>query len=294
MLPQLTYFLVIIIWATTPLAIKLGGDSFAPLTGLSLRIALAFLVGSAICTIGGYAGLNIRQHGKLYFAASISLFPNMALVYLAATFIPSGLIALLFGLSPFFTALLSRPILGEGDLQPRKLVATGIAVCGLGLIFAERSSFSAGSGFGILLMLLSNLLFSGSALWVKRITRTMTVAPMEQALGAMAFSLPGLFATWFLVVGFEPIHVSAISVASLLYLSFFGSLLGFVAYYYILNQFTVETVSLIPLITPVLAMILGVIVADEMVSPGMIIGASLILIALVIHQQLWSFLKRRV
>ncbi|MFA7556077.1 MAG: DMT family transporter [Spongiibacteraceae bacterium] len=293
MLPQLTYFLVIIIWATTPLAIKLGGESFVPLAGLSLRIALAFLVGSAICTIGGYAGLNIKRHWKLYAVASIGLFPNMALVYMAATYIPSGLIALLFGLTPFYSALLSQLLLGEGDLPARKLVAITIAVVGLGLIFADRSSLNAGSTPGILLMLISNLLFSGSALWVKRINRTLSVGPMEQALGAMVFSLPGLFITWFAVVGFEPVSVTPASLVSLLYLAFCGSLLGFVAYYYILNQFTAETVSLIPLITPVLAMILGVVVVDEQVTLAMIAGAVLIISALIIHQRLWHVLRLR-
>lgn len=293
MLPQLTYALVIIIWATTPLAIKLGGESFTPLSGLSLRIALAFLVGSALCTIVGYAGLNIRRHWTLYTAASISLFPNMVLVYTAATYIPSGLIAVLFGLTPFYSALLSRPLLGEGDLQPRKLLAIAIAVVGLGLIFVDRSSLGAGSTTGIVLMLISNLLFSGSALWVKRISRTLSVAPAEQALGAMVFSLPGLFISWFVVAGFEPVQVSPVSLMSLLYLALCGSLLGFVAYYYILNHFTVETVSLIPLITPVLAMVLGMLVADEQITAAMIVGACLIIVALTIHQRLWHVIFRR-
>ena len=92
MLVRLTYVLVIFIWATTPLAIKLGGDSLQPIAGLTMRIALAFGVGSIICTIGGFAGLAIRRHWKLYFAASISLFPNMALVYFAASIYPLALL----------------------------------------------------------------------------------------------------------------------------------------------------------------------------------------------------------
>ena len=290
MLPQFAYLLVIMIWATTPLAIKLGGESFAPLAGLSLRIALAFIVGSAICTLGGYTGLNIRQHWKLYAVASISLFPNMALVYTAATYISSGLIALLFGLTPFYTAVLSKPLLGESNLQPRKVVAIAIAVVGLGLIVADSISLGANTTGGVLLMLLSNLLFSGSALWVKRINLTLSVAPVEQALGAMAFSLPGLLISWLLVVGYDLVQPSPTALVSLLYLTLCGSLLGFVAYYYILNQFTAETVSLIPLITPVLAMILGVMIADEQVTFVMIVGAALIIGALTIHQQPWRFL----
>lgn len=291
MLAQWTYLLIIIIWATTPLAIKLGVETFPPMASLTLRIALAFIIGSAICTIQGYAGLNIRKHWPLYFAASISLFPNMALVYVAAQYIPSGLIALLFGLSPFFSALLSPFILGESNMELRKWFAISLAAAGLVLIFFDGINLSQESATGIILMLLSNLLFSGSALWVKRLSKRFTVPPLEQALGSMAFSLPGMVLTWIFFFGVEPFEYSAVSLAALLYLALFGSLIGFVAYYYILSRMTAETVSLIPFITPVLAMVLGVIFLNEVITPVMFSGAGLILLALVIYQRLWKGLK---
>lgn len=284
MLPQFAYLLVIIIWATTPLAIKLGGESFAPLAGLSLRIVLAFMVGSVICTLVGYSGLNIRRHWKLYAIASISLFPNMALIYMAATFIPSGLVALLLGLTPFYIAALSKPLLGERSLQPRKMVAIGIALAGLGLFMIDSVSLGSGVFAGVALMLFANLLASISALLVKRINGSLAVSPVEQTLDAMAFSLPGLLICWLVVVGYEPTHPSPTALVSLLYLTLISSLLG---YFYILNQFTAESVSLIPL---VLAMVLGVMIADEQVTFVMIVGAALIIGALTIHQQPWRFL----
>lgn len=288
MLVRFTYLLVIAIWATTPLAIKLGGDSLAPIAGLTLRIALAFVVGSLICTIGGYAGLAIRRLWKLYAAASISLFPNMALVYIAAQSLSSGLIALLFGLTPFFTAVLARPILGENLLQARKLFGIGLALVGLLCIFFDKATVTSGSYIGIALMLISNCLFSISALWVKKLNAQMVVEPTEQALGAMAFALPGLLLSWGFWFGLEPLSVSPVSLASLLYLSLFGSLVGFVAYYSLLKNLAVETVSLIPFITPVLAMVIGVVVVGEVVSFAMMVGAGLILVALAIHQGFWQ------
>ncbi|MFT6551613.1 MAG: drug/metabolite transporter (DMT)-like permease [Zhongshania marina] len=293
MLVRLTYVLVIFIWATTPLAIKLGGDSLAPIAGLTLRIALAFAVGSVICTLGGFAGLSIRRHWKLYFAASISLFPNMALVYFAAGYLSSGLIALLFGLTPLFTAVLAKPILGENLLQPRKIFAIALASLGLVCIVLDDVTVSEESYIGIGLMLLSNTLFSASALWVKKLNATMAVDPLEQALGAMAFALPGLGLSWVFIFGLEPVHISPLSLASLLYLSLFASLVGFVAYYSILKHMAVETVSLIPFITPIMAILLGVMLADEVVSVAMLLGAGLILLALAIHQGFWRSSKTR-
>lgn len=293
MLPRLNYLLVILIWATTPLAIKLGGDSLPPLAGLTLRMALAFAVGSLICTLFGLAGLNIRRHWPLYLAASISVFPNMVLVYHAAEYIPSGLMALMFGLNPLVTAVLAKPILGENLLRPRKLLAIALAVVGLLCILADDVALPPQAGLGIGLMLLSNLLFSGSALWVKRLNATLTVEPLEQALGAMAFALPGLALTWLFIVGVEPVVVSAVSLASLLYLALVASLVGFVAYYFILKTLSVEVVSLIPFVSPMLAILLGVVIADETLSGNIVVGAALILSSLLLHQGQVSLPRRR-
>lgn len=287
MLVRLTYTLVIIIWATTPLAIKLGGDSLAPLTSLSLRISLAFAVGCVLCTLAGWRGLLVGRHWPLYLAASLSLFPNMALVYLAAEYLPSGIISLMFALAPFFTLVLAGPMLGESLLQPRKVLALTLALSGLAILVLGDGELPADSGIGFLLMLSSNLIFSFSALWVKRLNARLSIPPFEQALGAMAFALPGLLACWWVTSERVGLSVSTVSLISLLYLAIFGSLVGFVAYYYILRQLSVESVSLIPLVTPVLAMTLGAIVMGEVVTAKMLLGAGLILLALALHQGLF-------
>ena len=169
---RLTYLLVILIWTTTPLAIKLGGDTLDPMASLTLRIVIAFLVGSAVCTIGGLAVLNIKRNGMIYFAGSLGLFPNMALVYFAAEYISSGLIALMFGLTPFFTVILARPILGENLLLPRKIIAIFLAIIGLLFIFYDDAVIADGAYIGLLLMLASNLIFSACILWIKKLNKT--------------------------------------------------------------------------------------------------------------------------
>ncbi|MYM62260.1 DMT family transporter [Pseudomaricurvus sp. HS19] len=289
MLVRLAYLVVIMIWATTPLAIKLGSETLAPVAGLTLRMALALAVGCVVSTVCGFTSLALRRNWKLYFAASISIFPNMVLVYQAAQYLPSGLISLMFGLTPFFTAVLARPILGEDLLQPRKLLAIGMAVVGLVVILQDNVLIaSEGALFGFGLMLLSNVLFSGSALWVKKLNATITVTPFEQSLGAMAFSLPGLALFWVYGTGIEPLTFTATSLGSLLYLALIASLVGFAAYYYILQHMSVDTVALVPLITPVLAICIGVIFLGESASWTLLIGSAMVLLALAVHQGLLS------
>lgn len=290
MATRMTYLLVILIWTTTPLAIKLGGDSLDPMASLTLRMLIAFLKGSEICAVGGIAALNIKQNGMVYLAGSLGLFPNMALVYFAAEYISSGLIALMFGLTPFFTALLARPILGKNLLLPHKIIAIILAMIGLFFIFFDDTVITGKAYIGLLLMLGSNIIFSACILWVKRLNKILHVPPFEQTLGSMAFSLPGLLITWFCIFGFEPLKFSLISIGSLLYLSLVASLIGFAAYYHVLNKMKVETAALIPLITPISAMILGVIVADEIITNYMYTGAFFMIFALAIHQEFFNIL----
>lgn len=291
---RLIYLLVILIWTTTPLAIKLGGDSLAPMASLTLRILIAFVIGSAICTLLGYPGLKIRKHWKVYAVGSLGLFPNMALVYFSAEYISSGLIALMFSLTSFFTAVLAKPILGEKGLTFRKLLAICIAVAGLLCIFIDDAVIEGDTYIGLLLMLASNLIFSACVLWLKQLNKKMAVQPFEQTLGSMAFSLPGMLLTWFFVVGYEPLVFSAVSTVSLLYLSLIASLVGFAAYYHILNHMTVDSVALIPLVTPVSAMLLGIVIAGESMTESQLIGAFFILFALSLHQNIFSKIYKSV
>jgi len=290
MYTRLCYLLVVFVGATTPFAIKLGGSALTPIAGLSIRIMLALLVGWVIFSLFG-TRLNFRRHWPVYLAASIGLFPNLVLVYTAVEYVSSGLVALLFGLQPFFSAVLMRPILGEPGLQPHRIFAILLALAGLALIVLDGNGPRVDNVTGVLLMLVSAILFSGSILWIKRLNRTLAVSPFEQTLGGMAFSLPGLLLSWWLLFGITPITFTQEAVLSLLYLSFVVSLAGFAAYYFILKHMAVETVALIPLITPVMAMLLGAVFLGETVTPNMGSGAVLLLLALAIHQRTWLILR---
>ena len=278
------YLGVLLIWATTPLAIKLGASDTSPLEALSLRIVLAFLVGAAIATLMGRFGLNIRERWQHYLAASLGIFPNFVLVYYATQFISSGLVSLLFALSPFVMAPMASRVLGEAPLRSNQLVALLMALAGLTLIFYDQININATAYIGVGLMMGSVSLFAISNIWMKYLGRGVDIDPAEQTLGAMAFSLPGILLCWYWIDGMVitvPVGPGLFAIA---YLSVFGSLVGFVAYFYLLKRMTISSVSLIPLITPGLALLIGALVANETVSGRTIVGAVSILFALSLHQ----------
>ncbi|MCH4563116.1 EamA family transporter [Halomonas sp. EGI 63088] len=106
------------------------------------------------------------------------------------------------------------------------------------------------------------------------------VGPLEQTLGALAFSLPCFLVLWLTSGESLTIPLSPRGLWSVLYLALFGSLLGFLCYFLILSRLPAATVALVTLITPVLALTLGMTLNREQPSASMLIGAALILVAL--------------
>lgn len=276
------YVGVIVIWSTTPLAIRLSNESFTPIASATLRmlVALVFALGLAFLLQRG--GLRLWQHRKVYLAASVGIFPNMPLVYWAAEYIPSGLISVLFGLSPLVTGLAARYILGEG-FTARRMLALSVALAGMLVIFLEQMAIGERGIFGVGLMLLSTIIFSISGVYVKHFGSHLVVSPLNQTIGALVYALPGLCICWFVFDGSKPETVSSVSLSAVLYLAVIGSVLGFGAYFYILQRLSVGAVSLIPLVTPGLALILGNIVIHEPLSLQTLLGTALIVSGLAIY-----------
>lgn len=275
---SIAYLLVVLVWATTPLATQWSDDSLSPFAALGSRMTLALLLGLFTAWVSRHPPLALRQHWRLYAAAALGIFPNLALVYTAARYIPSGLIAVMFGLSPFWVALLSSRVLGERALVARQYAALSLAIAGSLVIFAGRTTLGEQAGTGIVLMLVSNLCWSLSSVLIQRHASGAT--PLNQLNGSLLFALPGLWLGWWLFDGHWPVAISLKSAGSVLYLAVIGSLVGFVAYFYLLQKIRATTVALIPLMTPVLALLLGAAINHEAISLPVWVGSALIVAGL--------------
>lgn len=64
----------------------------------------------------------------------------------------------------------------------------------------------------------------------------------------------------------------------------FGSQIGFISYFYILQNLKASTVALVTLITPVFAMMLGAQLNDETITDSLVIGAMFVISGLGLYQ----------
>ncbi len=277
------YLAVILIWSTTPLAIQLSSQSMNIHVAIGFRMLIGFFLAAVVVAIfRSKSALKIKNI-KLYFLASLALFPSMSIVYMASTYLSSGLVAVMFSLTPVMSGLMASVVLKEPFFKLHKLMAFVMAIVGFSIIFLDNVVIDGSAVKGILLMLASNMIFCASQVLTKFVGRELKVDPLEKTLGSIAFALPGLLLCWWLFGGTLPAEIDNIGWLSVVYLGVVGSLGGFMAYYYILDKLSVAMISIIPLITPIAALWLGAVLLNEQVTEDIIVGSFCIILGLAVY-----------
>lgn len=264
----ISYLAVIVVWSTTPLTIAWSSESVDPVMAGWVRMMIAAALGLGLLWLMRIPLPLHRRAQTAYAAASLGVFGAMCCTYIASRHVPSGLISIMFGLAPILSAILGQWLLQEPTLRAYRWVACALAFTGLGVIFTDDIALGSDSLKGLLLLLLAVLLFSLSAVLVKRTSAQ--VHPLAHTVGALLWSLPGFGLTWWLT-GAETLVLDPGSRAfwSILYLAIFGSLVGFVSYFHVLRHLSPSTVALVTLITPVFALLLGYLLNDEPLTAGL-------------------------
>lgn len=281
---RLAYLGVVVIWATTPLAIKWSGESIGYLWAVSTRMTLG-LACLLLLLLVSRQRLPWHKAAVLTYAAVASqLYAAMLVTYWAAQYIPSGWMSVIFGLSPFFTALMAAAVLRESSLGWRNLVAYGLGVGGLVVMFFNAIAIDYQAMLGVAGMLVSTVLHAASAVWVKHIKAA--IAPTHAITGGLLFSVP-LYGLSLLLQDSSPLPLPLDdkTLYCILYLGLIATTVGFALYYFVLSKMAATSVAMINLITPVFSLWLGNQINHEAITPKVIIGTALILSALLLHSR---------
>lgn len=287
---SVAYLAVVIIWSTTPLGIVWSSETVSPTLAVLLRMLIAIIPGMVILKL---ANINLpwsKQARKIYTYSCVGIFGGMLFSYLAAQYLASGMMSLIFGLSPIFSGVLAQKILDEPKFSGLKKLALAVALSGLFVVCFDSMSLSENSVIGIAFILLGVFFFSLSGVMVKSVA--IDIHPLATTVGALTFSVPLFAIVWFLIDGTLPYQEwHARSIWAILYLGIFGSLVGFLAYFFILQKLRASTVALITMVTPVFALYLGAVLNNETVSLHLIFGALLVMCGLALYQ--WSGKSKR-
>jgi drug/metabolite transporter (DMT)-like permease len=280
---------VIIIWSTTPLAIKWSSEG----PGFLFAITARMLMGTLLCLLLLKLLRVVLpwdvQARRAYAAVALAIYGAMLCTYWGAQFVPSGLVSVLYGLSPVVTGIFAGLWLEERGLTRVKLTGMLTGLLGLALVYRSGLQLGASSAYGILAIFVAVNLQVLSTVLVKRIGAV--IPALALTAGGLLLALPLYLITWWIFDGVLPHTLPTRAAWSILYLGAFGSVMGFVLYYYVLTKLDTGRIALITLITPVTALILGHTINAERIGADILVGALLILSGLALHQ--WEDLMHR-
>ena len=277
----LAYLGMILLWATTPLAIKLSVEGLGVIWSVTSRMTIGFVCMILIGFVLKKRLLFSRLAVLTYAAVAIQIYGAMSVVYWAAQFIPSGWISVISGLTPLVTALFAAIWLNERSLTIGKLLSYFLGVIGLGIMFGSAEKLSPQALLGLIGVLISISLQALSAIAIKRLHTHLPA--LMQVTGGLLFALPFYFVTWGMVDGHIPSQFTLLSFIAVLYLGVIATPLGFMLYYYLLSQRSATQVSLVTLLSPVLALWIGHRMNNEPMTISIVVGTALILLALLAH-----------
>jgi drug/metabolite transporter (DMT)-like permease len=285
------YILVIMIWTTTPLAIVWSGES-----DWFFGVAARTLLGALIILPLLWWRKSKKPAFRLDFSAlivyamaALPIFGGMTLMYWSGQYLPSGWIAIVFAMTPVMTGIIAHYLLPDKKLTPRKIIAISLSLFGLWVIFSPNleSKLAGLQITAILVAFISVTLHSLGSVLVKRCGTSLPA--LHIVIGAL----------WVTVIGHLMIDPTALlhwpelqarESAAILYAATIGSVVGFLLYFYLIRHVDAMKVALIPVITPVFALLIGHYLNNEALSLSLWFGTGIVILGLVLFE--WRFKVR--
>ena len=237
---MVAYTGVVMIWSTTPLAIAWSTHAAGFLFGVSSRMLLGALLAFATVLLMRKKLIWHAHARRAYLYGGLGIYGSMIMVYWGAQFVPSGWIALLFGLSPIFSALMAMLWLEGEPLTSQRMLGMLLGFAGLLVIFWQSLTLNPDAVWAVGAILMASMTQSAAAVWVKRVNAP--VPAITMTAGSLAVAAPLFLLTW-LFSQDAPLAMHEIwqtapnfALASIAYLALFGSVLGFALYFYVLQH----------------------------------------------------------
>lgn len=272
---------IYLLWGSTYLAVVLGLESIPPLMLMGIR---SLAGGSILLALGwrGIAGVSAPTWASAIACGLLFFLGCHGILAYAQQTVPSGIAAMVLATVPFWIVLLEYVVPGESRPSPWKLLALLPGFAGVSLVAWQNVSERPVGAGPIVLLLLSALSWAAGSLLSKRTSSAgsgVSISGMQLAAGGVALLLVSLAIGEFR--NFSPGSVSTVSLAAVAYLILAGSVVGFAAYHWLLDNVPTTQVSTYTFVNPVVAVALGWFFLHERLSLTMLLGGVMVVASVV-------------
>ncbi len=267
-----------LIWGSTWLVIHIGSDAgLPPFTGASMRFGLAaLLMWGWLLWSRSKLPTTATEWRAIVIVGFLSNGVSFAIAYWTSQYLPSGLMAVIFGTMPLWTAIFSHLVIETEKMSFGRILGIFIGLAGLTTIFFPKFiDFEVTSAVPMFVFLISPLISAMSTVITKRYTHEVSAITLNTIATTTGFIFLSIIAlTNEDVFGqvFTFTHVWTI-----VYLAILGSMVAFVSYFSLIKHASPVTMSYITLISPTIAVFLGWLILGEQLGVNELVGAGLVL-----------------
>ncbi len=277
----LAFAAIYLVWGSTYLAIRYAVETIPPLVAAGIRhtIAGSVLLGWAVAR--GFrpkrehwiAGIAV---GALYFLV------GHGSLHWAEQYVGSGLAALLIATEPMFILLLAS-MTGQQRISRTSAFGLALGVVGVAILMGPAVTTKGSTLLGVIAVLVGSLGWAGGVVVsakVKLPTDALARTGVPLVCGAAMLLIAGG-----LTGEFQRMHWASITLRSwmgLAYLIVFGSIVAFTAYTWLLQRIPPALVATHTYANPVVAVLLGWLLASEALSARVVVASAAILSAIVL------------
>jgi drug/metabolite transporter (DMT)-like permease len=272
------YSLLCIFWGTTWIAIKISlNEGMPPVLAVSYRFLIAGLIFWIIFFFRKEKLPLNRTAIKIYLQFGLINFSlSYAITYWATQFIYSNLSSIIWAGFPLVVTMMAHFTLPDERFTPKKILSISIGIIGTMLILSQGKQFGGSNVLvGIIALMISVFIAAWPNVYLKKHAKTVNTIQLNavcQTLGGFILLLissliePGQGMIW-----------SQANILATLYLIIFGSVITWMIYFWLFSHLPVTQISYVAFFPPVIAIIAGWIVLDEILTPIVILGAVFII-----------------
>jgi drug/metabolite transporter (DMT)-like permease len=270
-----------IIWGSTYLAIMFVVETIPPFISAGIRFLISGLILLIWRKMARDPMPTRNQWRSAAIVGTLLLVGGNGLLSWSEQRIPSGVAALLIGTVPLWLVLIEA--LRRGGTKPNWQSILGLAIGFAGIVvLIGPLDYKGQSGqyelVGIVVCLVAAFLWSLGSIYSRRADlpqSALMTTGMEMVAGSIGlFIIATLAGEW---QNFSLGDISSKSMYGLIYLITIGSLIGFVSYAWLLRNAPVSLVATYAYVNPLVAILLGSALAQESLTPRILIAAGVII-----------------
>lgn len=263
--------LVYVVWGSTYLGIKFALADYPPFLLGGIRMGLAGVTLFAIMRWRGVALPTRAQWGRLVWLGVLMVLLSNGLVNLAETQVSSGIAAVAVASMPLFGGLFAW----MRGVKPTALEWLGLIIGFSGVIWLNIGSDLLATPLGMICLIIASISWAWGSVW----SRDQDLpAPFMSAACQMMTGSAWMFLAALLTgerfAGVPSMHATL----AMLYLVVFGSIIAFTAYIWLNQNVRPALAHSYAYVNPPIAVMFGVLLAGERITPSEV-GAMVVILA---------------